>query len=103
MSRFDPQAIKNADDQEFTADEIEQLAKIHLIASWPVFRSALTRYQARAYAAITAMGSTIEQIRENQGRIDMAQQLLDLLEEVAPTRYKKKQEQDANDSESARK
>ena len=97
-SRFDHQAIRNADDHDFTEDELEHLANVHRLASWPVIRSVLHRYQARSFSVITTMGMSIEQIREAQGRLDMAQQMLDLLEVEAPALYKKKQEQDANDS-----
>lgn len=95
---FEAQRVKGVDDDPFTKDEIAVLAKLHSLASWPVLQSALLRYQARAYTIITSMSSTIEAIRVAQGRIDMAQQLLDLVEEEAPTRYKREQKQDANDS-----
>lgn len=89
-------------DIEFTEEQIEDLAKVHLLAYWPTIRFALVRYQSRALAAITVMGGSIETIREAQGRLDMARMLLDLLENQAPDRYKRMQEQDANDSDTAR-
>jgi hypothetical protein len=102
VSPLDPHAFKGADDVEFTDAEIEALSKVHSTASWPLLKNVIQRYQQRAYDAIVTIGSSIEEIREAQGRIDMARQLIEFLEEQAPTKYKRMQEQDANDAESSR-
>lgn len=95
----DVREIENADDVPFSADEIETLAKVHLSAFWPPIRSALLRYQSRALAVIQAHTSTIEEIREAQGRMAMSKQFLDLLETDAPTRYDRSQKTDAQDDD----
>lgn len=92
---FDLKTVEDADSQPFELDELKLLASIVLLPQWPVLRNALMRYQGRAYAVVTDPTSSVEQIREAQGRMNMARQLSDLLEKDAPAAYEKRREADA--------
>lgn len=99
MAGIDFGEIADSDREPFTSDEIEQLAQIHKLPIWPVLKAAINRYQARAFGIVADSQQTMESVREAQGRLNMARQLVDLLETDAPTLYDKRQEPDANDDD----
>ena len=90
---FDLRELEAADAEGFSDEEISTLAKVHRLAVWPVLRSAFMRYQSRALDVIRHPDTSLEQIREAQGKMNLATQLLDLLETDAPNLHAKRQKE----------
>lgn len=95
----DSREVEQADDVAFTDEEIARLAEVRDLPHFPVIRSALLRYQARAMETIQDFTTPVERIREAQGRCALAKQFLDLLEHDAPRLYEQRHPHDDDDDE----
>ena len=99
MDLFTLKSAEDADSKPLELPELKLLAEIRDLPHWPALQRALMRYEARAYAVIAAPESSIEHIREAQGRLNMARQLADLLADDAPAAYEKRREPDEPDAQ----